>query len=139
MERSPGGRAKPPGRPPLHADAVGGAWARAAFHLALQVESLRGQHPEWLLEKTRLPPRHHTLHVFPDISGRPGEEPGGREQVGGGRATWGRNNVRRVPTAYCRSLCRASRAPSAAAALRKLPSPGCVAATLYQSCRPPGD
>lgn len=35
----------------LHADAVGGARARAASHLALQVESVRGQHLDWLWGK----------------------------------------------------------------------------------------
>ena len=35
------GREKPTEGPSLRTDAVGGAWARAAAHLALQVESIR--------------------------------------------------------------------------------------------------
>lgn len=39
-ERNLGGRVKPTRSPPPRADAVGGAWARPAAHLALQVESI---------------------------------------------------------------------------------------------------
>lgn len=48
------GQVKPPRESALHSDAVGGAWARAALHLVLQVESVRGHHLGWLSEKPTL-------------------------------------------------------------------------------------
>lgn len=76
------GSEKPTEGPSLRTDAVGGAWARAAAHLA-QVK-----HQEDLFFR-RLLQRPQTFRVFPDIQGRPGGEPGGRGQVWGSGQAWG--------------------------------------------------
>lgn len=59
---------KPTTSPPLGADAGGGAWARAAVHLALQVESMSRHHLDWLSVK---PTSSTSLH-FSRLSRYPG-------------------------------------------------------------------
>lgn len=53
----------------MRADAVGGAWARAAPHLALQVESVRGHHLDWLSEKptSSASPHFSRLSRYPGV------------------------------------------------------------------------
>lgn len=86
----------------------------------------------------RLLRRHHS---FPLLSGLPVVPPGDTwvgESKFGARERCGLKGImsRGAPDG---SHLREPGEPTASAALRKLRSPGCVAATLYQSCRPPGD